>query len=452
MQSNTKCLLRIRHTENSMQGNGPAMAIFHIIGSNLLLFGIAFVFSITLTAETRAFDQPDTGSYENLDTRWLPWIGSWRLVSNTVNTIERALEEEYLLTIGPGDSEESIIMKGYREETLLVEEKIIADGLRHPLSDDKCTGWYLYSWSETGKRLMFNSESNCPGDISRLISGMSIIDSAGDWLDIQLVQNGEGKAITIRRYRNVDKDSVTLSMINETQTSIFRISAGTNFSIGEIIELSSKVEPEVLEAALLEIRKPFPIDSKQLVHLADSGVPSRIVDLMVALSFPDKFTVEGPALYPVQQPEIQQGYPFFWLPYRYCFYAHPIFPWHWASSTCIPYGYSYLGFNVWPGSYYYFWSPPYYSGGGGHGGDTGRLVEGHGYTRVYPSNSGSSPRRARPRYAPAGQGASSQTTSSSSSGTSSSSYPSGSSSTSSAGSWSQSPSASPSGYSRGKGY
>jgi len=435
-----------------MRGKGSTMATVRIICRNLLLFGIALVFSISLTAETRASDQPNTESHENLDTRWIPWIGSWRLVSNTVNTIESAPEEEYLLTISPGDNGKTIILKSYREEMLLVEEKIIADGLRHPLTDDRCMGWYLYFWSETGKRLLFNSESNCPGDLPRLISGMSIVDSTGDWLDIQLVQNGEGKAITIRRYRNVDKDSVNLSWINETQTSLSRISAGKSFSISEIIELSSKVEPEVLEAALLEIHKPFPINSKQLERLADSEVPSQIVDLMVALSFPDKFTVEGTALYMVQQPEIQQSYPFFWLPYHYCSYDHLIFPWHWASSTCIPYGYSYLGYDVCPGRYYYFSSHPYFWVSGGNGADTGRLIEGHGYTRISPSSSGSSPRRARPRNAPAGKKAVSQPTSSSSSGISSSGSSSGSSNGSSAGSGSRSPSASPRGYMSGNGY
>jgi len=249
MKQNTECLLPIQHAGSSMQGNGPAAAIVRIFCRNLLLFGIALVISLTSIAESRASDQQDTGNYQNIDNRWLPWIGSWRPVSNTINTSESALKEEYLLTVSPGDDGKSITIKGYRDEEVLSEEKIIADGMHHPLTSDKCTGWYMYSWSETGKRLLLNSESSCTVDLSHLISGMSIIDDGGDWVDIQLLQNGKEKAVAIRRYRNVDNPSVSPGVINTASPAFARISAGENFSISEIIELSSKVELEVLEAA-----------------------------------------------------------------------------------------------------------------------------------------------------------------------------------------------------------
>jgi len=228
---------------------------------------------MALTTVTRASDQPNIGSYENLDSRWLPWIGSWRMVSSTVNTTASTAKEQYQLTISPGDNGKAITMKGYRDEEVLSEENIIADGIHHPLTGDKCTGWYMYSWSETGKRLLLNSESSCSGELPHLISGMSIIDGAGDWVDIQLLQNGKEKAVTIRRYRNVDA-SITPGGISAANPAVARTSAGSNFSISEIIELSSKVEPEVLEASLLELRKPFPINSKQLERLAEAKVPS----------------------------------------------------------------------------------------------------------------------------------------------------------------------------------
>jgi hypothetical protein len=284
---------------------------------------------------------------------------------------------------------------------------------------------------------------------------MSFIDDSGEWLDIQLLKSGKEKAITIRRYRNVDNGTVTLGRINATQARMSRISAGTGFSVSEIIELSGKVEPEVLEAALTEIRKPFPINSKQLVRLADAKVPSPIVDLMVALSFPDKFTVERATISPVQVVASRQTYPYPPPPppYRYWPYDHPLYPWYWESSIYSTYyDYWYLGWNGWPGWYYRSWWYPNY-GGEGDRHDAGRLVEGHGYTRVSPSSSGSSSRYARPRNTPAGQEAVSRPASGSFSGMSSSGYSGGSSSgssgRSSTSSSSRSPCASPGGYSSG---
>lgn len=439
MRQNTKCFLPIRHVVSSIQGTGPATAIIRTFCCNLLLSGIALLFSMALSPVTWASVQPDTGIYENLDTRWLPWIGSWSLVSNAVNTSE---SEQYTLTISPGDNEKSITMKSYKGEMVLSEEKIIADGLRHPLTGDKCTGWYSYSWSETGKRLLLNSESSCSGNLSHLISGMSIIDDTGNWLDIQLLQNGKEKAVAIRKYRNIDNASVISDRVNAANAILVRVSAGANFSISEIIELSSKVEPEVLEAALLELHKPFPIDSQQIVRLADSKVPSQIVDLMVALSFPDKFKIERATISPVQKPMAEMGYP---VVVDDCWdYGYPLFPWYWGSSSYSPCDYWDLGWNEWPGWYYGYWGRPNY-GGGDYGIDTGRLVEGHGYTRVSPGNSGSTPRYARPRNAPERQEEVSQPASSSYSGMSTSESSSGSSTSSRT----KTPCASPNGYSSG---
>jgi hypothetical protein len=64
---------------------------------------------------------------------------------------------------------------------------------------------------------------------------MSIINDTGDWLDIQLLQNGKEKTITIRKYRNIDNASVISDSINATKLDFARVSAGANFSISEII-------------------------------------------------------------------------------------------------------------------------------------------------------------------------------------------------------------------------
>jgi hypothetical protein len=441
MQVKTKCSFSVGRTELFMQKNGLYTASARLVVRNLLFLCIALAFSMPLTSEIWASEQQNIESHENLDTRWLPWIGSWRLVSNTINTVGSALREEYLLTIRPDDKGKFITMESSRDKTVMFEEKIEADGLRHPLDKDGCKGWYSYSWSETGKRLLFNAESSCAGDLSQKISGISIIDTIGDWVDIKLLKSGEEKAITIRRYRNVENDFVTPILIIPTKASVAQISAATNFSLDEIIELSGKVEPEVLEAALVEMGRPFPVNSKQLVRLSDAKVPSQIVDLVVALSFPDEFTVERMTLSWVKTS------PTFIPPYDYW----PMYPWYWTSSAYSAYGHWYWG---WDGYRQYGWYPYGYGyipySGGPSIDSGGKLVTGRGYTKVYPSNSDSQRRYARPRNAQAAQGGTRQSSSSSSATTSSSGASSGSSSSaSSAGSGYSSPSASPSGYSSG---
>ncbi|MBN1832438.1 MAG: hypothetical protein JW896_10030 [Deltaproteobacteria bacterium] len=441
MRVKSECLFSVVCAELFIQNNGLRAAPVYKSIRDLLFLCIALVFSLPLSSGTWASEQQDIQSYENLDARWEPWIGSWRLVSNTINTVGTVLKEEYLLTIRPDEKGKFVTMESSRDKTVMFEEKIEADGVRHPLDKDGCTGWYSYSWSKNGKRLLFKGESSCSENLSQSISGILIIDTIGDCVDIKLLKSGEEKAITIRRYRSLENGLVAPAPKMPTKAFVARMSAGSKFSIDEVIELSGKVEPEVLEAALVEMHGSFPVNSKQLVRLSDAKVPSQIVDLVVALSFPEKFTVERAALSWVKTASD------LYAPY----YHWPMSPWYWTSSVYPLYGYQYWGWDWYQqyGWYYYPYSYIYYSPhGGGSGIDStdssGRLVAGQGYTRVYPGDSVPQRRYAHPRNAHATKetAVSSSAPSGGTSSGASSGAPAG------AGAYSA-PSASPDGYSSG---
>ncbi len=445
MRANTKRFSRVRQAVHLVKESVTASTIVRIITRNVAILMVSLVFSIFSISVVWASGTPKAFNYDKLDRRWLPWIGSWHLVSNTETTIENELNEKYLLSITPGEDGKFVTMKGSRGEKVLLEEKIEADGVHRTQKNDSCSGWHSYSWSKTGKRLLFQGESDCTSGLHQAVSGISIIDGSGDWLDIQMLKTKEERTITVRRYRNVDAGVLAPGQTSADPALVARVSAGTGFSIDEIIELSGKVAPEVLEAAVAEMHKPFPMNSKQILRLADAGVSAGVVDLMVALSFPDKFIVKQTTISPVQKqgtlrvpldiwPSDYYGWP--------C--THPLFPWFWASSMYFYYDYWYMDRYYWPGWYYSSWWYPAY-GGGSYGVKTGRLVKGQGYIQVNPDSGSASVRYAQPRHAPVGQAAVSQPASSSSSSYSTSSSSSGSSS----GSVTTSPSASPSGYSSG---
>jgi hypothetical protein len=305
-------------------------------------------------------------------------MGSWRLVSHTVNATDRDLEGEYLLKISPGNRETAVTVQAFQDETLLFEDTIVADGAYQSLEDEECSGWTRYSWSDTGKRLLFESESSCTGELPREISGISVIDDRGRWLDIQLLRDQNERIMTIRRYSPVD-DAEDFAGLGIRAARRAYPSSGASFSIDEIIELSNRVASEVLEVAVMELYRPFNINSKTLVRLADAGVPTPVVDLMVALSFPEKFYVERDTIYMAEKSHSTSSGPgrgYYYTPYMY----HSYHPWYWAPYSHPYYWYSYWG--VWPCYGCYPGPPP-------EGGQrtSGRLVAGQGYTRVNPRDS-----------------------------------------------------------------
>jgi hypothetical protein len=369
----------------------------------LCLLVVFLIFSFMSIAQAGTACQRSMDSLPAPDSRWSPWIGSWQLISNTVDAKDGSVSDDFILKISPSDDRRSIVMKGSQKETVLFEHKIVVDGSRRPLKDEDCEGWYAYSWSDTGKRLLFDSESVCPDERPRTISGLSFFVDTGTWVDVQLLTGEEERVITIRRYREADSESG--ASVRSTAFNTARIMASTNFSIDEIIELSGKVAPEAMEAAIMEMHQPFKINSKVLVRLADAGVPSQIVDLMVALSFPDKFTVERHSVEPVEMTEgreLRAGSSYYaWSPFGIWSYYDPWFHWYWNTYGYGLYGY--WGWNYWPGYYAPYWGSGGSGGGAHHGIGGGILVAGEGYTRVRP-NSGGQPRYANPRSRSAGSG------------------------------------------------
>ncbi len=396
---------------------------------NLLTPAAVLMISLILSGPIPAAGQLDSGGIINLDSRWLPWIGTWRLVTDTVNEVDRGLSGDYLLDINASDNGRSVTVTASLDAEEVVAEKIFVDGSRQIIQSEGCNGWQEYSWSDSGKRLLFKSESTCAGEPPRSISGMSMIAVSGTWVDIRLLRSDEERTITIRKYRQLSSSSTELGKKEVMLRDTGRITVRAPFSIEEVIELSRKVEPEVLEAAIYEFGKPFEINSKSLQRLADAEVPPQIVDLMVALSFPDKFVVERHAIAPIQAPRINahDGR-------RYYYGGLWWDPWPWSWSWWYgPYNYGYVYFPV--------------DRDRAH---SGRLVAGQGYTRVYNRGSYSQPRYAQPRGAGgASRGGQRQPSYNSSAGGSSSSGNSSSSSSggSSGNSSSSSPSASPGGYS-----
>lgn len=140
-------------------------------------------------------------------------------------------------------------------------------------------------------------------------------------------------------------------------------------------EANGKVAPETLQAALVELKSGFDLNSQRLIELDQAGIPDSVIDLMVALSFPKRFVVEkntsgSGGSWGVSG--FDSMWPYFTEPYVY-------------TSYYAPFGYRYWGYY----DSYYFQGPgfvivnpePSIQPSG-----DGRVVDGRGYTRVRRSD------------------------------------------------------------------
>jgi hypothetical protein len=261
----------------------------------------------------------------------------------------------------------------------VLEQTIVADGAAHPITETGCTGTQRAAWSSDGRRVFTRGDLACAGQPARAVTGLSLITPDGTWLDVQGIDVAGTTSVRVRRYAPANRPR----------------SGSPALSVDAVKEALGKVAVPVVEAALIETNSRFPLDNRTLIELADSRVPGSVIDLMVALSNPDKFRIERRAgssldLYPAMVDAEWSGLWGFGYPYM------PWYPGYYGGSY-YRYYYSPFAYGLYDlyGPYSSYFYPSGYivnTGGGVGGGDVaapvrsgqGRVIDGVGYTLIRP--------------------------------------------------------------------
>jgi hypothetical protein len=277
------------------------------------------VFSIVALAAP-ALGQPMERKIEKNRDK-LAWLGCWDVMADPDDDTQELPEERQMICVAPGDAPESLDMTVLIDNENIATETIVPDGSRQPVSDGGCDGWIRSVLSEDRRRLYLQSEATCSDGKLRNLTGASMIVSGNRWIDIHALRADGERELLIQRYRPVEAGTVRLPGVFSTEMNILRMAAAAPLSVENVIEALQVVDPAVVEAMLLESDARFGIDSDLLLHLDDAGVPNEVIDLMVALSFPDYFSIEGGTVNR-QQAEVYYGGGY-WSPwYPYYGYGH----------------------------------------------------------------------------------------------------------------------------------
>lgn len=336
------------------------------------LASAVLVAAATLAAPAAASAQTD---------KWSPWLGCWSLVTEDVHEglgSARAaalspLDAPLDAPLAPPESVPRVCVvrsgNGVMTTTTApgqspVTESIEADGPPRPISDGECTGSERTEWSRNGKRLFAQAEVSCADQSLRMTSGLGLITSSGDWLDVRSVRIDGRHATRVSRYRRLTGVSTR----------------GSALTIDEIKEAAGKVSPAVLEAAIAETRPRLGVNKKALIDLANARVPVNVIDVIVATSYPEHFVVDSPQRGPAPDTFAYGA-------------AGSVYETYIPTYYYSPFAYGYIG-RYDPYQFPAAWYPV--GGGGGGAGDlpresgTGKAVNGQGYTRIRPAESAQS--------------------------------------------------------------
>jgi len=344
---------------------------------------------------------PARGQGTAIDPRWLAYVGCWQRVGSAKADV----------CVVPTDDRSAVDLITVLKGAITSRERIATSGERVQTVRGDCTAWSSAQWSSRGQRLYLRSEETCPGS-SAAGTGVIAMSDNGQWVFIQSMTLGGQTGVRVQRFREASSEpllpddvaaAVRLGVAEAIQA---RAAASAPLAIADVIEATNNVDVAALEAWLVERREPFTLDAKRLAALADAGVPPRVIDLMVALSYPGAFAInaatrQGERLGPANSTGPGTAPGTYLAPYDpFCYDAYSMYPY--SSYDCSGIGYrSRYGFGY--GYDWYRADHPVtiiYSGSSGGGGSRphGRVVNGQGYktgddtgptARPRPSDTGS---------------------------------------------------------------
>jgi hypothetical protein len=235
------------------------------------------------------------GSAPAPDPRWLPWIGCW-VPSGATEDAAPSVAGVHRVCVMPARDSDGVDVVNIADGQIISRVRIDATGERRPVSREGCTGWESARWSAGAERVFVRSELTCSGSIARTSSGIIAIASPSDWVDVQVVAVGDQRSTRILRYRSV---ADTTALAREISASIrdrelarqaARLAAASSPTIEDVVEASREADPAVVEAWLLQRMPRFALDAGGLTRLADGRVPDSVIDLVVALATPERFS------------------------------------------------------------------------------------------------------------------------------------------------------------------
>jgi hypothetical protein len=220
---------------------------------------------------------------------WQAWLGCWRPVGE-------AAPADALVCVVPGQDAQSVRMISLEDGAIIEESVMRADGTARPVTDGGCTGTESAAWSQDGRRVFVRTELDCDG-MRRTSTGVIAMIAENEWVDVQAVEIAGQHAARSVRYRAVRSEQVPPEMAALLPTGQHllhesaRLHASAPLDIAAVIEASRQTSAPVVEGLVAARQNAFGLNARRLLELEAAGVPTSVIDMMVAVSNPQRFAV-----------------------------------------------------------------------------------------------------------------------------------------------------------------
>ena len=231
------------------------------------------------------------------DPKWNAWLGCWELVVENardaagapkpVTPHVAAIRRSSRPQVCVEPSGDGVTLTTRVANQAAIEQTIVADGADHPITDAECRGTQRAEWSGDGRKLYSRADLSCSADKgNRRVSGFSILGANGTWTEIQAVDVSGQQTVRVRSYRRVSEVAQIGRGLNAGSTAHARRREGSQLR---------RCHPA---RSKLRWWRPAPrsiCPARICSRFRTPKVPGSVTDLIVALSYPDRFVVERSA-------------------------------------------------------------------------------------------------------------------------------------------------------------
>ena len=244
-------------------------------------------------AVVMAIAQPAATQDRAYDARWLPWLGCWEPVAGS------AADDAPMMCLRPVRGGEGVEMLTVAGGEIVAQETIRADGINRRTSREGCDGREQTAFSEDGHRVYLSAEFVCEGGVERTSAGLMSMVSPYEWLDVRTVAVAGESVPWVLRYQLAAREAVEavglegIAADRMMAQQAARIAASADLTVEDIVDASTRMDAKAVEAWVVERGDQFDLDADELLVMAEAGVPESVIDMMVAVSYPEHFVVDG---------------------------------------------------------------------------------------------------------------------------------------------------------------
>ncbi len=222
-----------------------------------------------------------------------PWIGVWIFNDDASTKVLSDSNQKTTVEIQPMSDGKSLEITRKVATQPDVKEWLAPDGTKRPVDASNCTGWQTARLIAEAGMIFSSSEMNCKDAGAFSTTNIKMIVAADKMVDILLLKAGGQTKLAARRLV-LDHDVAPAGGSEPAYTNtVERIAAASPWKLDTIVQLSQTMDTQLLEAVLMEKNVKLNLSTtKAIKDLNKTKMPNEVIDLLVALAFPDKFHIE----------------------------------------------------------------------------------------------------------------------------------------------------------------